>query len=162
MKVWAVLNGDEDLGEGEVTFYSSEDLAREHCAECGGTSYEGEVLDVPAWFVTDPDERNKRITELKKVREEWENHLRQEEEADRCFREIKPDPSRPMALCHCDIFSITPEWRVNEHGYCRYCGGFTWQTVRYQMGELALQTEIDRLSEPDRIKMRRLVAGGKP
>lgn len=153
--VWIVLDNDYD-STWVVAVYPTEQMATDHVAEMDGYITEAEVLETLHPDVADPVKQQEREQEKAKQRKEWEAHQARQAANQRLVQAQRPNPPR-MSLCHCQTFS-SDNWFVTEHGYCGYCGGWRPNVFRKHMGELALQSEIDKLAVHHREKMRLIVA----
>lgn len=153
MKVWIVLDSDYDSTTVAAVYMTSA-LAEAHIAEMGGCLSEQDVLDFLHPDVTDPALIQRRLEAALKWRREFEERQRQEAWRQQQIEAARPSPR--MNLCSCQTFYASPHF-ITEHGYCSYCGGFTPEVFREQLGEAALQTAIDKLEIHRRLKMREIV-----
>lgn len=154
MTVWIVIDGDYD-GDWIVAVYDSETVANEH-AELSGLHVErADVLTAisPAAVDTRPERAAAAEAFRAHQADQAERNLRHQK-----WRETYTLPmvlargGRP-ALCRCVTFS-TDSNSLTPHGYCEYCGGWTFSVFREHMGEQALSDAIDLLAYSDRVQMR--------
>jgi hypothetical protein len=156
VKVFVVTESDYD-DTWIVAVYPTRELADEHERLMGGHVEESEVLEALHPDATDPAKQAEREAEARRCKEEWEQHLKEMEEAAERRAQVRPNPPR-MGLCHCQTFSERPGQFWNAHGHCSYCGGFAPDVFRENMGDAALHLEIDRLDERRRVKMREILS----
>lgn len=154
MKIWIVLEHTDYDSVDVVAAYPSEALADEHVAQMGGWVSEQEVRPDPHPDVNDPIKQADRAKEKEDRRAEHAQRQLRDHEADLRRQEVRPSPG--MMLCHCETFSRRDKYFINPHGYCSYCGGFTPEVFRAQLGEETLKAEINKLAVHDRIKMREI------
>ncbi len=159
MKLWIVLDHDYD-NTWIVAAYPSAELAAEHERLMGGYIDEIEILETLHPDATDPAKQAERAAEADKRRHEYESYQARLAADAKWCSEVRPR-SPHMGLCHCETFTgrgpnaLIP-W--TEHGYCRYCGGWSPSVFRENMGDAAMRAEIDKLAIHDQEKMREIVS----
>ena len=159
MKVWIVLDNDYD-NTWVVAVYSTESMASEHVALMGGYADEQNVRNVLHPDAVDPIKQKERADADEKWRLDNMLYRQRLEDNDQLVEAARPCPPH-MMLCHCETFTSRTDpggiqW--TEHGYCRYCGGWSPTVFRDNMGEAALQAAIDELALHNREKMRQIVS----
>jgi hypothetical protein len=156
--VWLVVQHEYDY-TAIVAAYQSEEMARIHAREIEADVDSVELSSALPLDIADPAQQQERAlqrdakqAEARRNYEERERHQARQAEF---RRNAKPEPGDRISLCHCATFS-RDRYFINEHGHCGYCGGYTPDVFRKQMGEQALISAIDTLEIHDRVKMRQL------